>query len=271
MDSKKPIITILSDWSLNDYYTAAIKGRILSLCPNANIIDLAQQLTTFNTSNAAFVLANTFRFYPESTIHLICVSTEKNDQNDYIVIEAFNQYFIGTDNGIFGFLFADTAEKILAIDVEKLKQDENFIDLPTFPELDIFGLIAAKIANRFDISKLTKKYDKLKLVIPFRPTIDDNVISGRVIYIDSYRNAITNVTKNLFTKERKGRRFEIIIKSMNNKVTKINKKYNESSSGELLALFNSLDLLEIAQSNGKVCDVLNIDTDTTLRIKFYDN
>jgi S-adenosylmethionine hydrolase len=271
VDSKKPIITILSDWSVNDFYTAALKGRILSICPEANIIDIAHQITTFNTSSAAFILANTFRFYPKGTIHLICVGTEKNDTNDYVFIEAFNQYFIGTDNGIFGFLFADTATKILALDIKKLKKDEHFLDLPTFPELDIFALLATKIAKEEKIEDYTLAYDELKLVIPFRPTIDENVISGRVIYIDSYKNAITNITKNLFTKERKGRKFELVIKSMNNKVTKINKKYNESSSGELLALFNSLDLLEIAQSNGKVCDVLNIDTDTTLRINFYDN
>ena len=271
MEHKKPVITILSDWSVNDFYSAALKGRILSLCPEANIIDIAHQVTTFNVSNAAFILANTFRYYPKGTIHLICVSTEKTDKNEYVLIEAFGQFFIGTDNGIFGFLFADTAEKILSIDEDMLKKEEEFPELPSFPELAIFASLAGYIANNLEIEKFTKPYDELKLVIPFRPTIDENVISGRVIYIDSYRNAITNVTKNLFTKERKGRRFEIIIKSMNNKVTKINKKYNESSSGELLALFNSLDLLEIAQSNGKVCDVLNIDTDTTLRIKFYDN
>lgn len=270
MDHKKPVITILSDWSVNDFYTAALKGRLISICPDVQIIDLAQQIQTFSTTQAAFILANSFRYFPEKSIHLICVSTEKNEKNDFVIIEAFNQYFIGTDNGIFGFLFGDTADKINAIDEDKLLK-ETGLNIPTFPELEIFASIAASIANEESIEQFIKPYDELKLIVPFRPTIDENVISGRVIYIDSYKNAITNISKKLFTKERQGRKFEIIIKSMNNKILKINKKYNESSSGELLALFNSLDLLEIAQSDGQVCDVLNIDTDTTLRIKFYDN
>ena len=102
------------------------------------------------------------------------------------------------------------------------------------------------------------------------PAIDKSDINGSVIYIDSYRNAITNITYELFKQIGKGRAFDLFIQSNHFHINKINEKYNESSSGEILALFNSVGFLEIAINQGNAADLLNLDVSSPIRIKFKD-
>jgi S-adenosylmethionine hydrolase len=113
-------------------------------------------------------------------------------------------------------------------------------------------------------------HKNLNKQVPMLPTIDESLINGSVVYIDSFRNAITNIPRELFEKIGKNRPFDIFIQSNHYKINKINKTYNETSAGELLALFNSLNLLEIAISSGNVADLLNLNINSIIRIKFYD-
>ena len=99
------------------------------------------------------------------------------------------------------------------------------------------------------------------------PTIDESTINGSVIYIDSFRNAITNISRELFDQIGKGRPFEIFVQSNHYKINRINKKYSDSSTGEMLALFNSLGLLEIAINSGNAADLLNLSVNSVVRIK----
>ena len=104
--------------------------------------------------------------------------------------------------------------------------------------------------------------------MPLLASINESVIAGSVIYIDSYQNAITNISRELFEKIGKGRPFEILVQSYHYKINRINKTYNETSDGELLAIFNSVGLLEIAINRGKVAELLNIGLHSNIRVKF---
>jgi S-adenosylmethionine hydrolase len=84
-------------------------------------------------------------------------------------------------------------------------------------------------------------------------------------------NAITNVSKELFDKVGQGRKFEIFVQSQHNKVEKIAKSYNDVDPGDLLALFNSAGLLEIAINNGYAAQLLNLNNGSSVRIKFYED
>jgi hypothetical protein len=95
------------------------------------------------------------------------------------------------------------------------------------------------------------------------------VIIGSIIYIDSYNNAITNISKKLFDRVGNGRKFEIYVQSNYNKVNFISKGYNEVDLGELLALFNSANLLEFAIRNGYAAELLSLNVGGSVRVKFF--
>ncbi len=257
-----PIVTLTTDWIQDDYYTGAIKGKLLTACPELNIIDITHHIPPFNTARAAFVLKNSFCHFPPGTIHIIGVNTQPSAEEKFLAIEYEGHFFIGNDNGIFGLIFRE--------------QPSTIVELPAadgdtgFGTLDIFVQAACLLARKGEIAALGKTRKSFTRSIPRRATIDRDIIHGSVIYIDSYQNAITNITKELYERIGKDRHFEIALQSNYYKLNRINKRYSDTSVGELLALFNSLDLLEVAINKGNAAELLNLTTSSTIRIKFFD-
>lgn len=255
-----PIVTLTTDWNSDDYYTGAIKGTLYSKCENVTVVDISHKVKPFNIFQAAFILKNSFLFFPKGTIHIIAVKSDKTAEQKYITAEFDGHYFIGADNGIFSLLFKDDAE------VNYYSIDETHET--SFPTLDIFTKIACSIAKGSRIESLGAKVDNIYRRVPLRATIDENVIIGSIVHIDSYQNAITNVSRDLFDRVGKGRSFKIFVQSNHYVISRINKSYQETSGGELLAIFNSLNLLEIAINGGNAAELLNLNTDSSIRIKF---
>jgi S-adenosylmethionine hydrolase len=252
------IITITSDWNSDDFYTAALKGRILSLYADARIVDISNQIPAFNLPLAAFQLKHSYRYFPAGTVHIITVNSE-NIERPAVAVKANDHFFVGNDNGIFGLLLEDEPEEMVSL------EDAG---ISSFPELTVFADAACKIAASGTLRNAGKPYKELYKQVPMLPAIEESVINGGVIYIDSYKNAITNISLELFERIGKGRQFEIYVQSNHYKINRINKKYGESTLGEMLALFNSVDLLEIAINRGNAADLLNLSLNSPVRIKF---
>ena len=257
-----PIITLTSDWQRDSIYLIAIKAKILSICPETNIVDLSHNIATFNIARAAFIVKSSYKNFPENTIHIIAVKSEADAEQKYLIVKYKEQYFISNDNGIFGLIFDEPVEKIVKINT-------NFVET-TFPTLDIFAETACKIATDNKIEEIGKLIPEFNMQFPFRPTTDANSIQGKIVYIDAYKNVISNISKELFEQTSKKRKFIITIKASRNKIKKINKNYYETESGEILAIFNSLGLLEIAMYNGKIAELLSLDLETVVRVDFLD-
>ena len=255
-----PIITLTTDWNKADYYIGAVKGVIYSNCTNATVVDISHQVKPFNIFQAAFILKNSYKYYPKGTVHIIGVKTDTSDNLKYTAAEFDGHYFLGTDNGIFSLLFKDNNP----VKYYSIKNIEH----SNFPTLDIFSKIACQLINGEDIASLGNKVDEILRRVPLRATIEDNVITGSIVYIDSFQNAITNVSKDLFERVGNGKPFKIFVQSNHYVISKINKSYQETSVGELLAIFNSLNLLEIAINGGNAAELLNLDTNSSIRIKF---
>jgi hypothetical protein len=254
------IITLITDWNNGDFYLGALKGKIIYLMPEINIVDISHQLPAFGYIRTSFILENSYKSFPIGTIHVVGVNSEASEKNPHIAVMYDDHFFIGADNGIFGLLFGEKVYK--AVNITKIET--------TFPELEVFADAAVYLAKGGDIEKMGPSYKSLYRPAPLLPTMDNSVINGSVIYIDSYSNVITNITRETFEKVGKGRRFEILVQSNHNRITQINKTYNETPNGELLALFNSGGLLEVSINKGNAADLLNLGMNSVVRIKFFD-
>ncbi len=256
------IITLISDWQPNSIYLSAIKGHLFSKIPDIKVVDISHTIDAFNVNKAAFILKNTYKKFPDKTIHLICVASETRNDENYIVLEADNHFFISNDNGIFGLLIDENPTRIIKINTDLFEET-------TFPELTLFAEVAVKLSNNEDYSTFGEITNSYKKLFPLSATFEDDVIQGKVIYIDAYKNAISNISKELFEKIGKGRKFSIFIKSNRNKIEIINKKYSDSEPGEIMAIFNSMSLLEICQNKGAIADLLSLDCNSVIRINFF--
>jgi S-adenosyl-L-methionine hydrolase (adenosine-forming) len=250
-----PLVTLTTEWRSDDFYHGIIKGKLCGLCPEVTIIDNATGIPPFNISHASFVIRNTYTNYPKGTIHIICIHSEAIKDQDYLIVKARGHFFIGTDNGIFNLILNSDPDEIIRID-HKENSDE----------LEIFAETAARLIAGKKPSELGKSQKELSERVPLRATIDKDVIIGSIIFIDSYGNAISNITREVFSRVFEGKEYRILIQSNKNHTEKILEKYSDVPVGEMLARFNSLDLLEIAINGANVSELLSLNVGSVLRI-----
>jgi hypothetical protein len=150
-----------------------------------------------------------------------------------------------------------------------VKIEENeIIKKSSFPELTIFAEAASFLINGGKMEQLGPELLTQTRHVQFMPAIDDNDITGNVIYIDSYQNIITNISHDLFKQVGKKRRFTITVKSETYSVNGLSNSYSEVDVGEMLALFNSLGLLEIAMRNARMAELIDIKINSPVTVKF---
>lgn len=250
-----PVITLTTEWKPDDIYNGIIKGKLSSLSPGTIIVENAGSIPVFNIAQAAFIIRNTFSNYPEGSVHLICVHSEALKNQDYLVVRAKNHFFIGTDNGIFNLILNSEPEEAVIIEKSDMHN-----------ELDVFARTAARLIGGAALSELGKPVKAITERVPLRATIDKDVIIGSVIFIDSYGNAISNITREVFSRVFENRDFRILIQSNKNYTDRISERYSDVPVGEMLARFNQLDLLEIAINGANVSELLSIETGSVLRI-----
>jgi len=258
------LITLTSDWKENDFYLAAVKGLLQRLCPEVSVSDISHKITPFNIAEAAYIVRNVYKYYPPHTIHLFFVASTVVSQR-YIAVKKDNQYFLSADNGIIGLIFDETE-----FEVYRIIQPEDDAAVGTFPEISVMVPAAAQLSKHYELSRIGFPIDDYNRQVPLMAVIDDSAISSQIIHIDSYGNCVCNVNIQLFERIRKGRKFKITVKNKYNQVSHINRYYTEVAAGDMFAVFNSAQLLEIGINQANAAELLNIDTDTNVKIVFFD-
>ena len=244
------IITLTSDYGLKDHFVGALKGKILSEYSEALIIDISHEIDPFNTLEASYIIGASYASFPKGTVHLIGVDMESNKENQHIVMQWNDHYFIAADNGILSMLSQKIVpQKMVAINIHDRLPSEA-------TDLDVFVKVACHLSKGGLMNVIGKEINTIKHVTNLQATIseDGNSLKGNVIYIDHFGNVITNISKKYFIEVAKGRQYEIVLKTKNIKTILPNysaiassEKYPiKSYEGEKLAIFNEAGFLEIA-------------------------
>ncbi len=244
------VITLTSDWGLKDYYLSSVKGMIYQHYPEARIVDISHEIQPFNINEAAYILKNAYKSFPDGTVHIIGLNSEESLKTPHVAVFHHNQYFIGTDNGIFSLIFGEQPEKAVVLDI--IQESEKF----TFSERDRFVKAAVHLAKGGKLEELGNEKEKLIEKLSFEPVVSENMIRGMVLHVDNYENLVTNISEALFKKVVNHKKFEISFRSYT--VNSIQKAYSDSRPGEIAALFASNGLLEIAINKGNASSLLGI-------------
>ena len=258
------IITITSDWGTKDYYAAAVKGTILSMLPTATIVDVTHEIEPFNVAQAGFTLKNCYRCFPPGTVHIIAVDTIESMECPHVMVKAEGQYFISTDNGIFSHILDGQFDEAVEITVEQDTDSFNFASR------DRFAKVAVMLANGEPLSSIGEPRPKLNPGGAFCAVARDNTIEGVVMHIDSYDNLITNISKELFEQERRGRDFTIQVKGDLYTVDEISDSYLDVDVVDLVAIFGTHGYLELALNKAKLASLCGIELKSTIKVVFDD-
>jgi len=246
------IITLITDFGLRDCYVGALKGSILSVNPNVQIIDVAHTIAKQDVLEAAYLIKGFYKAFPKGTIHLAVVDPGVGGARRPILAETRNHFFIGPDNGIFSYVFEEehvaqvvhlTASQYFAADISD-----------TFHGRDIFGPVAAQLASDVEPRWLGKLIDDfVRLPLPQLKTAG-NTLAGEVVYVDRYGNLVTNIDLASFYALVKGKQYTIAAGP--DTVASISRNYIDGQPGQLLALFGCQQTLELAVNQGSAANKL---------------
>lgn len=296
------LITITSDWRKNDFYLPQLKGWLYSLHSafsiaangTANgeknlfqtrfeaflVTDISNCIKPFDVSQACFILRHSYRSYPQGTIHIVAVNSSYVAGCRVVVVKADGHYFIGPDDGRFSLLF-DDVENVEAFAIDPGSSNFSYsltrqIFENSSSVLKEFVMFCCGVEAIIGGNLMKLASCALKRITEERAVLMKDRIIGRVVYIDSYGNAITNISKETFLKlfmsavESCGEEpeFTVFVQGPYLKIADINEHYTDVAQGNEVAFFNSAGLLELAINGGDFASVEGIDTTAEVVIKF---
>ncbi|KMY66086.1 hypothetical protein AAU61_19250 [Desulfocarbo indianensis] len=243
----RPIVTLTTDFGPGPF-PGLMKGVILGICPNANLVDLSHAVPAQDVRAGALVIEQALGVFPSGTVHLGVVDPGVGTSRRPMAAAALGMLFVGPDNGLFTpALMADPRARI-----HELRETALFRQpvCATFHGRDVFAPVAARLAGGLDLHRLGPPIQDPVLLTWPQPREENGVLHGSVLSADSFGNLDTNLPRDLVEAFLAGRRAEVRLGAL--RIIDIQGAYGQATAGQPLALFNSMDRLELAISQGNL-------------------
>jgi hypothetical protein len=258
------IITLTTDFGLADHYAGTMKGVILGIAPRCQIVDISHDIAPFGIADAAFTIAQAFLYFPKGSIHVVVVDPGVGTARRPILVEAFKQYFIGPDNGVFSMVY-DTASHR----VREIVNPQVFLPevSSTFHGRDIFAPAAAHLAldeKPATYGEIIKDYIQLAVLKPQQTA--RCVWSGVVLKVDRFGNLITNLHIDRFPDVRT-LDFEISVGLR--RIYGLASTFGDCLHGEPCVIVGSSGYLEVVVNQASAAKTLGCASGSPVELTFY--
>ena len=271
-------ITLITDFGLADGYVGAMKGVILSIAPQAAIVDISHAISPQDLHSAAWVLYTAYTAFPNGTIHCAVVDPGVGSQRRAIAVEVGAYTFVAPDNGLLSYVLAyEPLHMAVAL------TNPRFHRHPvshTFHGRDIFAPAAAHLAQGVSLADLGDPIDRLITWSLPHPEVDsEGSLVAHILHIDHFGNCITDLQirserdmmvvanpptegpESLFISQH-----QMCLKVGEIALSKVSRTYADGSPGELLALLGSSGHLEIACVSGNAAQILGLAVGDTILV-----
>ncbi len=247
------IITLTTDFGEKDPWVGAVRGVILSINPDAELIDITHLVSPQNILEGSFVFSQAYPFFPEGTIHVVVVDPGVGSRRRPLLVETGRFCFIGPDNGVFTqVLKGGDLRRII-----HLTNSEYFLEevSATFHARDIFAPCAAHLSLGVDPASMGEPVEDPCTLDITEPERTERVIRGVILYVDTFGNLITNISEDDLSAllERGEVDIDIGWRTLRGLVA----SYSEGKPGEPVALIGSTRRLEIAAFKQRATDLLD--------------
>ncbi|MEW6616140.1 MAG: SAM-dependent chlorinase/fluorinase [Thermodesulfobacteriota bacterium] len=258
------VITLITDFGTRDGYVGTMKGVILKINPLVRLVDITHDISPQDIFEAGFILKNSYRYFPDKSIHLVVVDPGVGSKRRAIIIEAGNHFFIGPDNGVFTFIYE--SEKIKK--VVELTNKKYFLPYisNTFHGRDIFAPAAAYLSKGAPFEEFGEICnDVVRFDIP-EPETEKGIIKGVVLHVDRFGNLISNIPEVLFRELVGKGMYEISIAG--EVLGDIKESYSEAKEEQALALFGSSGYLEISVRGRNAQEKLKVNKGSEIKVVY---
>ncbi len=247
--AQRPIITLTTDFGSNDHFVGAMKGVILEILPDAQIVDICHAVQAFDVLDGALTISQAYSYFPTRTVHVVVIDPGVGTARRPIVASSDKYHFVAPDNGVLSLVYAREAR----MHVRHITSEHYFLQpvSNTFHARDIFSPVAAYLAKEVDSLKFGDEIeDFVRFSAPKPKAVDENRLRGVVLKVDRFGNLVTNFTPQdapmLFGAGAKA--FKIVVG--NREITEIHSAYAEGAPGEVVGILGSMGFLEIAANRG---------------------
>ncbi len=243
------LITLTTDFGVNDHYVGTMKGVILSVNPQAQIVDLCNAVQSFDILDGAITISQAYRYYPADTVHVVVVDPGVGTPRRPILVTGEKHIFLAPDNGVLSFVY----EREERLSVRHISAEHYFLQpvSNTFHGRDVFAAVAGWLSKGVEVSKFGEEItDFARFAAPKPKPVDAKTFKGVVLKVDKFGNLVTNLSERdvpqLFAQPTPA--FKIAVGKT--QVTKLAKAYAEGAAGEVFAIVGSMGFLEISANRG---------------------
>lgn len=245
MRKNEPVITLTTDFGYRDPFVGVMKGVILKINPRVSIVDLTHGIAPQDVKEAAFSVGVSYKSFPDDTIHVVVVDPGVGSRRRPLVVGADSQYFVGPDNGVFSYVYKFSREEPQVIHITA---DRYFLssESPTFQGRDLFAPVAAWLSCGVGMSEFGKPItDCRKFEVPSPALTAGNAMTGEVIHIDRFGNAVTNIRSDDIGRLGGGPGPHAVRITFRNREVPFKEFYSQAEDSGLYSLMNSSAYLEL--------------------------
>ncbi len=253
MPSAISLVTLLTDFGDTDYFVPSMKGVMLGINSQIRTIDLTHGIPAHGIEQAAFFLKSCYEYYPDGTVHVVVVDPDVGSNRRTILVSTSRHFFLAPDNGVLSYIFQEeTSVEVREIENKQYRLDSEGV---TFDGRDLFAPSAAWLTK----GQSSGSYGRLiydYVILPDEaPKMNNRVLEGRIIYIDHFGNAITNITSTDMDTFRSVTKQECAGLTVGNlSIRGLKTYYGEGATGLPEILINSNGHLEIFVKQGRAVD-----------------
>lgn len=255
------IITLTTDFGLADPFVGMMKGVILGIAPNAQLVDVTHEIRPYDVLEAALIIEGSYRYFPSGTVHVIVVDPGVGSERRPMAAAANGHIFVAPDNGVLSLvLHTDPAASLTpAYQIT----NNSLLHAPvsrTFHGRDIFAPVAAHLARGTPIESVGPRIvDFIKKPLPL-PRPQGGRLVGTVLRTDRFGNIITN-----FRREHLGEDFSIRVAGRS--ITRLCESFSEAEPGEVVAIEGSTGFIELALNQGSAAERLRVERGAEIELE----
>src|SRR5271165_116319 len=259
------VVTFTTDFGLQDPFVGIMHGVVLTIHPETQIVDVCHDIPSFDVLDAAWTIAQSYRFFPPRSVHVVVVDPGVGSARRPILAETNDYIFVAPDNGVLSLIEAREPK----FTVRHITSDRYFLQpvSQTFHGRDIFSPVAAWLSKGVEPAEFGPEIsDYVRLPLPVVEHIGENSLRGAVLKVDKFGNLITNLNEQeapaLFAATTPS--VKLLVAGL--EIRRVCRSYAEGGDDEFFAIIGSSGYVEVAARQASAAEKLSAGVGTPVGV-----
>lgn len=260
---RKPLVTLITDFGTADHFVGSMKGVILNINPQVEIVDICHEIAPYDIFDAAYTLAQSYHLFPRDSIHVVVVDPGVGTSRRPILARSQGYTFVAPDNGVLSLVY----EREAGMEFRHLTATHYFLSplSNTFHGRDVFAPVAAWLSRQVEVDRFGEPItDFVRFAFPQPERQGDGSLKGVVLKVDRFGNLITNLRPGDIPPPTSPSQSSLAISINQHVITQMCKDFSSGRPSEPFAILGSAGFIEICVNRGSASEMLKAARGTEL-------